>query len=741
MSRPRGSLLPPGARGAALSALIAYLYALGLALPILATTGLEAYLPNAVLACAGLTLLWELLLLPAKRLRRLKTLATLALAALAALFFGRALVNIGTAVYLWITDSGAALRVYAAQALTLLFVLITALSRYATQESAGVAEPLFLACVTLLSVRAAQAMDNALYAVPAALSLLVILSRAGRMQTPAKRALPVALLLAALALALVPSGRTTVKPFSDAAASVRQYIEDRFFFTEARNNFSLTDEGYQPLGAGQLGGPASQEEHEVLSVDTARDVYLRATAMDTYTGRTWRDTLNDRRYVYHSLRHRSLRETLFDENTLTGDTLPVTVRVLRAGTSTLFVPQRLRELSVPGGVIPYFSASTEVFIPRDIAPGDSYALSYLPLIAGSAEADALVARYAQSGDARYDQVAAQYLGVPSHLQREVYDIAARATAGASTPYEQALAIQRYLQTNYPYTLDVASPPVDMDFVAYFLLAERKGYCTYFASAMTILCRIAGLPARYVTGFYVPANETGTTIVRGKNAHAWTEVYFRGVGWLTLDATAPDGSSDDSGDEPPQGTPPPATPTPSPEPSPSPTPEPPEDGDPPPTPTPEPDDAPPPATEQPSPEPRNTPPESPENRPPFPWLWLLAIAAAALLAWRIVATQPERRARKLPPAKALPMLYAACERALALRGLSRRPQETPLAFAVRAQQACGVPFVPLTLRLCDTLYGKQAPESADIAQAKTTYRALHATLNRRQAARLALRRAI
>jgi hypothetical protein len=86
-------------------------------------------------------------------------------------------------------------------------------------------------------------------------------------------------------------------------------------------------------------------------------------------------------------------------------------------------------------------------------------------------------------------------------------------------------IINYLSFTYPYSLDVSQVPEDTDFIDYFLFNEKKGYCTYFASAATIMFRIAGIPSRYVEGFNMDGerDSSGFYIVRNHKAHAWTEI--------------------------------------------------------------------------------------------------------------------------------------------------------------------------------------------------------------------------
>lgn len=105
----------------------------------------------------------------------------------------------------------------------------------------------------------------------------------------------------------------------------------------------------------------------------------------------------------------------------------------------------------------------------------------------------------------------------------------------------------YLRSAYSYTLDQNIPPTGRDFVSWFLLTERQGYCTSFASAMAVMARIAGLPSRYIEGYAAVPDSDGTARVTQRNAHAWTEIYFSGFGWLSFDATPGYGTENTSDD--------------------------------------------------------------------------------------------------------------------------------------------------------------------------------------------------
>lgn len=134
-------------------------------------------------------------------------------------------------------------------------------------------------------------------------------------------------------------------------------------------------------------------------------------------------------------------------------------------------------------------------------------------------------------------VARLYLALPD-MPARVGELAQAVAAGATTPYDQALALEAYLR-QFPYDLAVVPPPAERDVVDYFLFDARTGYCDYYASAMVVMARSLGIPARlavgYATGDYDPAGRA--FVVREENAHSWPELYFPGAGWVRFEPTA------------------------------------------------------------------------------------------------------------------------------------------------------------------------------------------------------------
>jgi protein-glutamine gamma-glutamyltransferase len=126
------------------------------------------------------------------------------------------------------------------------------------------------------------------------------------------------------------------------------------------------------------------------------------------------------------------------------------------------------------------------------------------------------------------------------LDPRIAALARSITARAGTDLERARAIERRLRTEYIYALEMPTQET-RDPLADFLFTRRRGYCEYFASAMAVMLRSVGVPARIATGFqsglYNPI--TGLWVIRASDAHAWVEAWIPGNGWSTFDPTPPD----------------------------------------------------------------------------------------------------------------------------------------------------------------------------------------------------------
>lgn len=131
------------------------------------------------------------------------------------------------------------------------------------------------------------------------------------------------------------------------------------------------------------------------------------------------------------------------------------------------------------------------------------------------------------------------LQLPDTLPQRVRDLAAEIIGPSATRYDAVQAVSSYLKANARYSLDTRMPPRGTDFVDDFLFVTRAGYCNHFSTAMVVLLRAEGIPARWVKG-YAPGQADsqvpGRVVVTQGDAHSWVEVYFPGVGWIPFEAT-------------------------------------------------------------------------------------------------------------------------------------------------------------------------------------------------------------
>jgi transglutaminase-like putative cysteine protease len=135
-----------------------------------------------------------------------------------------------------------------------------------------------------------------------------------------------------------------------------------------------------------------------------------------------------------------------------------------------------------------------------------------------------------------------YLQFPAGPHDELAKLAQQITAHARTPYDKAIALQDYfLSGKFVYDID-ANLPNGLTGLIDFLYQTKSGYCQQFAFAMAALARLVNIPSRIAVGYTAGKSEgKGTWKVTTADAHAWPELYFRGMGWLRFEPT-PGGSA-------------------------------------------------------------------------------------------------------------------------------------------------------------------------------------------------------
>ncbi len=261
--------------------------------------------------------------------------------------------------------------------------------------------------------------------------------------------------------------------------------------------------------------------------------YWRSHAYDVYDGRTWTQTTPDDITTIH----REPGNVLFEIPTPPGEPLP------RAGeetfVQTFYIVQSLPNLLFVGGQPrQLFLAADEIVmdatggfrVGEPLAPGAVYSA-----ISARQEIDPATLRAARPNYLWTIQF--PYTQLPDTITPRTRQLAADLTRNALTDYDKVIALRDYLLT-IPY--DYYPPPQapNTDAVDQFLFVDKRGVCEQYASALVIMLRTLGIPARLVAGFGSGEYNqiTGYYEVRASDAHAWVEVYFPGSGWVPFDPT-------------------------------------------------------------------------------------------------------------------------------------------------------------------------------------------------------------
>ncbi|HEY7648560.1 MAG TPA: transglutaminaseTgpA domain-containing protein [Methylomirabilota bacterium] len=261
-----------------------------------------------------------------------------------------------------------------------------------------------------------------------------------------------------------------------------------------------------------------------LTLELVAQLRWRGVALDHFDGRVWTATRRRRvpfgggRIVMEKTdapaEGRLVKQEIFLEPIGT-ETLFATPRVLRVNLGSAFVGiDEMDSISVP-------TPATR--------------LTYT--------AESVIGGRAPERQRLTPNAAARYLQLPP-LAARIPGLAREVTAGTEGPAAAGVALVNFLRRQFAYTLTLERrtelPPLEE-----FLFVSRRGNCEYFASALAVMLRSLGTPARVVTGFqrgeWNPYGEY--FLVRMADAHAWVEAYVDGTGWVTLDPSPRDPGAD------------------------------------------------------------------------------------------------------------------------------------------------------------------------------------------------------
>ncbi|MFW5865050.1 MAG: transglutaminase domain-containing protein, partial [Candidatus Izemoplasmataceae bacterium] len=191
----------------------------------------------------------------------------------------------------------------------------------------------------------------------------------------------------------------------------------------------------------------------------------------------------------------------------------------------------------------YYDNINDVYLSHSY--GGGYTINYLPINDLDYESNTLVGTEYESMENAYkEHVYDTYLQLPQETRIALLEIASKngLDATSETLIED---VKNYIQKSGVYNLEYGPIPNNVDFAIYFLEESNEGICQHFAMAATVMYRALGIPARYVTGFSVYAVEDEWTDVTPMQAHAWTEIYIDGFGWVPIETT-PGGSGGNGG---------------------------------------------------------------------------------------------------------------------------------------------------------------------------------------------------
>lgn len=338
--------------------------------------------------------------------------------------------------------------------------------------------------------------------------------------------------------------------------------------------FSINRSGYYPRNE-LLGGSVTLNPNPVLSISGTASGLLKGQTSQTYTGFSWVRDRDEDTWRFGSPLYSSEEEEIFELDdrflrdlgiiSLSPTRHDYQIELLQGGISVLFTIGRADDLEFNSNTAmqAFFNNDGVVYAQYPMQAGQGYSLSgsTLPLApllerieaVSSEDMTAYNNRFGPGEDGRFtytgdgQDVFLQLPETSETLQPggTVYEetlLVARGEDPEGMPQDVLSQLMRLVDYHrrMDYSLTVPIPPDGQDFVEH-VLEIRTGYCVYFATSLTVMARILGIPARYVEGFGIPGGaqrvmDSNGYVITGEQAHAWTEVYIDGLGWIALDPT-------------------------------------------------------------------------------------------------------------------------------------------------------------------------------------------------------------
>jgi transglutaminase-like putative cysteine protease/xanthosine utilization system XapX-like protein len=271
----------------------------------------------------------------------------------------------------------------------------------------------------------------------------------------------------------------------------------------------------------RLGQAPNLGDRVIMTVEAPSGHFWRAVTYDFYTGAGWRTTESDKA----------------DKITLPAtdrDTFQARFDIIVPHSNILFAANEPQKADVPyqfyTGADKTYSTSLHA-LNRSQAAG-TYTVTSLVSVADKQTLRKVAPTYS-------DYIKAKYLQLPSTLPQRVKTLAHQIMDNIPNAYDRAEALETFLRSPpYGYSAQVKATPPGRDPVDYFLFDLKQDFCEYFASAMVVMLREVGVPARLVEGFTTGSYDTASNsfVVREQDAHAWVEAYFPQYGWIEFEPT-------------------------------------------------------------------------------------------------------------------------------------------------------------------------------------------------------------
>lgn len=300
----------------------------------------------------------------------------------------------------------------------------------------------------------------------------------------------------------------------------------------------------------EVGGGRVLNDAVVMRVRSSRFDYWRAVAFDRYTGHGWQSTVGERARAALGTASPELARTPIEVG-ISAPQIDLGGRRLVTQTVELLLPRKDRLLtiggqfssagipvllqngyySVDGTLVPNFTETSSIHSELPLQASQTYTVSTYISVADE--------QSLREAGTDYPEWIAPYTQLPETVPPRVRERAREIVeaAGATNPYDQAVAIERELR-KLTYDERRAAPPAGRDWVDYFVFDAQTGYCDDFSTAMIVLLRSLDVPARWAQGYAGGTidPETGSYVVRESIAHSWPEVYFAGYGWQRFEPT-------------------------------------------------------------------------------------------------------------------------------------------------------------------------------------------------------------